>query len=214
MVVEISLSPHHPAQVRCCEVNLAARDGRTGARRVTSRESGLLVPQTRTCTCVDVRAHAHGGVVCGLGPGRDVAGGRPARDARASGRARAHRSRGRTPRRTRNPAPALLPLPRARLLLRALVLALCFPVVYRRPPSGSVLRTDTINQRAAPARFDRSTPLGSLDSLLASSFPGHCTRQCTDQERGTGTLRGPFKASAERPLRGTGTLPTTPVRRG
>ena len=63
----ISLSQHHhPAQVRCCcEVNSVARAGRTGARRVKSCESGLLVPRMRTCTCVDVRAHARG-VLCGL----------------------------------------------------------------------------------------------------------------------------------------------------
>ena len=125
----ISLSPHHPAQVRCCEVNSAARDGLTGARRVTSRESGLLVPRTRTCTCVDVRAHTRR-VVCGLGPGRDVAGGRPARDARASGRARAHRGRGRAPRRTRNPAPASAAA-RALAPARALALVLSVLVDHR-----------------------------------------------------------------------------------
>ena len=154
-------------QARCCEVNSAARDGRTGARRVTSRESGLLVPRTRTCTCVDVRAHASG-MARGLRSGRDVAGGRPARDARVSGRVRAYRSRGgRALRRTRNPAPALLPLPRARLLPRALtMLVLCFPGISRAArPSGSILRTDTTIRRAVPVFFDRFTPLRSLDSL-------------------------------------------------
>ena len=53
----ISLSCHHPAQVRCCVVNSVARGGRTRVRRVTSRKSGLLAPGTRTCTCVDVHAH-------------------------------------------------------------------------------------------------------------------------------------------------------------
>ena len=191
----ISLSPHHPAQVRCCEVNSVARDGRTGARRVTSRESGLLVPRTRTCTCVDVRAHARG-VVCGLGPGRDVAGGRPARDARASGRVRAHRGRGRAPRRTRNPAPALLPLPRARsapACARRARAVLSRGFSLARPP-GSVLRTDTTTRRAVSAFFDRSTPLESLDSLL--SYPSPRALHKTMDGPGeivTGTLRVPSR---------------------
>ena len=149
--------PTTPAQVRCCEVNPVARDGRTGSRRVTSHEAGLLVPRTRTCTCVDVRAHARG-VVCALGPGRDVAGGRPARDARASGRVHAHRSRGRAPRRTRNPATALLPLPRARLLPRAPACsALCFPGVSRRPPPSD--------------RFSEPTPPSDAPSRSSSIDP-------------------------------------------
>ena len=38
-----------------------SREADTQARRGTSRKSGPLVPGTRTCTCVDVRAHAEAG---------------------------------------------------------------------------------------------------------------------------------------------------------
>ena len=105
-------------------MNLVARDGRTGARRATSCESGLLVSRMRTCTCVDMRAHARG-VLCGLGLGRGVAGGRPAGGALASGRVHAHRGRGQAPRRTRNPAPASA----ARALAPARALALVLSVL-------------------------------------------------------------------------------------
>ena len=138
----ISLSPHHPAQVRCCEVNSVARDGRTGARRVTSRESGLLVPRTRTCKCVDVRAHA------GWCAGWDRDG-----ELRVGGlrETRAHRDRGRVPRRTRNPAPASA----------APALA----------PASAHARAVLVDHRASVGLrvFRKHGPLGAFPRLLAPS---------------------------------------------
>ena len=97
--VWISLSPHHPAQVRCCVVNSVARGGRTRARRVTLRKSGLLAPGTRTCLCVDVRAHVEvGWWRISLLPGAPCAPYARARaedDTRAAGRNDAPRHRAR-----------------------------------------------------------------------------------------------------------------------
>ena len=190
------------------------------ARRTHGSEAGYIarVGATRSAdTHMHVRwracARTRGSVVvCGLGPGRDVAGGRPARDARASGRVRALRGRRRAPRRTRNPAPASAA--RALAPARALALALSAVCACR---SSCLGRYSRVIRCAAPARFDRSTPLGSLDSILATLLPGHCTRQWTDLEKAAGFLWGLSQASADRPLRVAcrpRRPPTAPVRGG